>query len=138
MCVRNEDTKSRRQCITKTDAAYSLLELHSSLENRTKREELAAQTLLDLESSCHRSENNTSQSGTDINNVNENNEYTQVDTTVILTVENTENKYKEVETRVNNLILCVSIKNHQIKNFNVWHWSVFTDKHVLKRSHRLQ
>ena len=123
MRVRNQDTKSKRRCITKTDAAYSLLELHSSLENRTKSEELAAQTLLDLESSCHGSENNTSHGSTDINNVifNEN-EYAQVETTAdVLTVENTQNKYKEFETQVNNLILCVSINNHQIKNFNVWH-----------------
>lgn len=49
---RKQDTKWKRKRITKTEAAYSLLELHSSLEkNSTKSEELAARALLDLECS---------------------------------------------------------------------------------------
>lgn len=49
---RKPDTKWKRKRITKTEAARSLLELHSSLEKKsTESEELAAQALLDLECS---------------------------------------------------------------------------------------
>lgn len=104
MRVTNQDTKSKRRRITKTDAAYSLLELHSSLVNKTESKEmLAVYTLLDLEIPCHQNENNPASDSTHStdNNVNE---YTQEDH-VDTTVENTENvKFKEVETQVNTMV----------------------------------
>ena len=98
---KNQDTNSKRRRITKTEAAHSLMELHSSLVSETERTKLsAAYTLLDLENPCNRNENSTEAGSTgDINN-----EYKQVDP-VVTTVENTENiKFKDVETQVNTMV----------------------------------
>ena len=100
MRVRNQKTNSKRRRITKTEAAHSLLELHSSLVSEAKRTKIsAAYTLLNLEKPCHRNENST-----EAGNTGDNNGYAQEDPAVT-TVENTENiKFKDVETQVNTMI----------------------------------
>ena len=115
MRVGNQGVRSKRLCITKTDAAYSLLDFHLSLVNETESEELAAQALLDLEGSCHA---NTTQS-TDNANDNENSDIQEcnVDTTVVSTAVNTENKCKEVATQINTKVVCIKKQSIKIRNF---------------------
>ena len=107
--------RSKRLCITKTDAAYSLLDFHLSLVNETESEELAAQALLDLEGSCHA---NTTQS-TDNANDNENSDIQEcnVDTTVVSTAVNTENKCKKVATQINTKVVYIKKQSIKIRSF---------------------
>jgi hypothetical protein len=91
--VKKEGAKAKRPRITKTDAAYSLLELQSSVVKKEREEILAAHTLLDLENSWHQNENNAA-SSTDTNHIEE---YHADET-----MENI--KFKEVETQVNTII----------------------------------
>ena len=101
MRVKNQKTNSKRRRITKTEAAHSLLELHSPLDLVSEAERTnisAAYTLLNLERPCHRNEISTEAGSTD-----DNNEYGQEDP-VVPTVENTENiNFKDVETQVNTM-----------------------------------
>ena len=100
MRVKNQNTNSKRRRITKSEAAHSLLELHSSLVSEAERTKMsAAYTLLNLEGPCHRNEISTEAGSTD-----DNNQYAQEDP-VVTTVENTENiNFKDVETQVNTMI----------------------------------
>ena len=109
MRVGNQGVKSKRLCITKTDAAYSLLDFHLPLVNETESEELAAQALLDLEGSCHANTiANTMQSADNtIDNENSDMQDCNVDTTVVSTAVDTENKCKEVATQVSTQVVCI-------------------------------
>ena len=105
MRVGNQGVKSKRPCITKTDAAYSLLDFHLSLVIKTESEELAAQAFLDLEGSCHA---NTMQSADNtIDNENSDMQECNVDTTVVSRAADTENKCEEVATQVSTQVVCI-------------------------------